>query len=206
MVQKTISILPCCHTVAAYHSLPLTLPVLYHLNSNTSVIRQKGESRNRYFKKTKHVKFSEKQLFLTPWYVHVRVRIGGKKCSFFGKFDLLCFPETPVSKFAILPYYWRIMAEKDRCIYNKNYGLRLSPWNDVKKTNLWDERVVFHELLSWHIWTEMKLCSDNTLKSHSNQTGLWYLFFTVFIYCYVVILNLILGLQTSLKLLILLKK
>ena len=113
---------------------------------------------------------------------------------------------TRLEILAILPYYWQIMAEKDRRIYNKNYGLRLSPRNDVKKTNLWDERVVFHELLSWHIWTEMKLCSDNTLKSHSNQTGLWYLFFTVFIYCYVVILNLILGLQTSLKLLILLKK
>ena len=30
---------------------------------------------------------------------------GGKKGSFFGKFDLLCFFETPVFGFALLPYY-----------------------------------------------------------------------------------------------------
>ena len=27
---------------------------------------------------------------------------GGKKCSFFGKFDVLCFLETPVLKFALV--------------------------------------------------------------------------------------------------------
>ena len=31
-----------------------------------SVIRQKGESENGCFKRTKHFKFSEKQTFLTP--------------------------------------------------------------------------------------------------------------------------------------------
>ena len=30
---------------------------------------------------------------------------GGKKCSFFGKFDMLFFLETPVLKFALLPHY-----------------------------------------------------------------------------------------------------
>ena len=34
----------------------------------SSVIRQKGESQNGCFKKTKHAKFSEKRTFLTPWY------------------------------------------------------------------------------------------------------------------------------------------
>ena len=33
----------------------------------------------------------------------------GKKCSFFGKFDVLCFLETTVVRFALLPYYRRIM-------------------------------------------------------------------------------------------------
>ena len=37
----------------------------------SSVIRQKGESQNGCFKKTKHVEFSEKQAFLTPWYAHI---------------------------------------------------------------------------------------------------------------------------------------
>ena len=32
---------------------------------------------------------------------------GGRKCSFFGKFGVLCFLETPVVMFALLPYYWR---------------------------------------------------------------------------------------------------
>ena len=37
----------------------------YFLNSVSSVIRQKSESQNGGNKKTKHVKFSEKQTFLT---------------------------------------------------------------------------------------------------------------------------------------------
>ena len=34
--------------------------------------------------------------------------LGGKKCSFFGKFDVLCFLENPVLRFALLPYYQQI--------------------------------------------------------------------------------------------------
>ena len=30
---------------------------------------------------------------------------GGKKCSFFGKLDVLCFLETPVLRFYLLSYY-----------------------------------------------------------------------------------------------------
>ena len=32
---------------------------------------------------------------------------GRKKCSFFGKFGVLCFLETFVLRFALLPYYRR---------------------------------------------------------------------------------------------------
>ena len=35
---------------------------------------------------------------------------GGKKCSFFGKFGVLCFLETPVFRFALLPYYRRFVV------------------------------------------------------------------------------------------------
>ena len=56
--------------------------------------------RNGYFKKTKHGKFSEKQTFL----IYVCVR---KKCYFFRKFGVPCFLETPVLRFALLPYYQR---------------------------------------------------------------------------------------------------
>ena len=33
-----------------------------------------------------------------------------KKCSFFEKFDVLCFLETPILRFALLPYYRRIVV------------------------------------------------------------------------------------------------
>ena len=33
------------------------------------------------------------------------MRIRGKKCSFFEKFGVLCFLETPVLRLALLPYY-----------------------------------------------------------------------------------------------------
>ena len=35
-----------------------------------------------------------------------------KKCSFYGKFDVFCFLETPVLIFALLPYYRRLISEK----------------------------------------------------------------------------------------------
>ena len=71
----------------------------------TSGIRQKGESQNGCFKKAKHAKISEKQTFLTPD-THTYVCVsGGKKCLFLGNFGVLCFFETPVLRFAFLPYY-----------------------------------------------------------------------------------------------------
>ena len=70
----------------------------YH---NPSVIRQKGESQNRDKKKSEYAKFSEKQTFLTPL---IRTRT---KCSFFGKFGVLCFVIS-VLRFVLLPYYQRI--------------------------------------------------------------------------------------------------
>ena len=38
---------------------------------------------------------------------NVRMRIRGKKYLVFGKFGVLCFLETPVFRFALLPYYRR---------------------------------------------------------------------------------------------------
>ena len=72
---------------------------------SSSVIRQKGESQNGCFKKTKHAKFSEKTNISYPL-----IRTGGKKCSFFGKFDVLCFLETPVLRFALLSYCPRVTS------------------------------------------------------------------------------------------------
>ena len=44
-------------------------------------------------------------------FTHVCVS-GGKKCSLFGKFYVLCFLETPIFRFALLPYYWRTVMLK----------------------------------------------------------------------------------------------
>ena len=74
-----------------------------------SVIRQKGESQNWCFRKTKHAKFSEKRTFFYPL---IRAYQGVKKCSFFGKFGVLGFPETPVLRFALLPYYRQFTSRK----------------------------------------------------------------------------------------------
>ena len=35
---------------------------------------------------------------------------GGKKCLFFGNFGVLYFLETPLLRFALLPYYRRVMT------------------------------------------------------------------------------------------------
>ena len=51
-------------------------------NIITSVIRRKGESQNGCFKKTKHIKFSEKRTFLTVWYAHVRLFVLTAKSAF----------------------------------------------------------------------------------------------------------------------------
>ena len=47
-----------------YRSLLKHTHALFSLILKSSVIRQKGQSENEFFKKTKHAKFSEKQVFL----------------------------------------------------------------------------------------------------------------------------------------------
>ena len=80
----------------------------YHILVNSSVIRQKDESWNGCFKKTKHAKFSEKRTFLTP-------------ISFFEKFVVFCFLETPISRFADSPneLFLQICIRKNH--FMKNY-------------------------------------------------------------------------------------
>ena len=57
------------------------------LQQLSSVIRQKSESQNGCFKKTKHVEFSEKRTFLTPRYADVRT------CAYQGVRNV-CFSEN----------------------------------------------------------------------------------------------------------------
>ena len=49
--------------------------------------------------------FPKNERFLPPD-THTYVCVsGGKKCLFFEKFGVFCFLETPVLRFALLPYY-----------------------------------------------------------------------------------------------------
>ena len=88
------------------HPMKLYFSAIY-LQALSSVIRQKDKSQNGCFKKTKHVKFSEKRTFLTPCAYQ-----GVRNVRFFGKFSVLCFLETPVLRFALLPYYRRFTTHK----------------------------------------------------------------------------------------------
>ena len=78
----------------------------------STVIRQKCESQKKCFKKTKHTKFSEKRT-LPLTYVCVS---GDKKCSFFGKFGVLCSLETAVLRFAFFQYYRRLVNGKNHSL------------------------------------------------------------------------------------------
>ena len=75
------------------------------LRNNLSVIRQKGQSHNGYYKKKSTSNFPENKHILPPD-THTNVCISrGKKYPFFGKFGELCFLVTSVLRFALLNYY-----------------------------------------------------------------------------------------------------
>ena len=70
-------------------------------DDKTSVIRQKGESLNGCYKKTKHVKFSEKWTFLTLRYTYVRAacqEVRNVRAFFF-----FCNTSFEIHPFALLP-------------------------------------------------------------------------------------------------------
>ena len=54
---------------------------------------------------------------------------GGKKCSFFGKFDLLCFLETPVLRFALLPHYGRNVISLVKFLFSCHSGNQIFTYN-----------------------------------------------------------------------------
>ena len=59
----------------------------------------------------------------------------GEKCSFFGKFDVLCFLEAPVLRFALLPYYRRSINQRNQ-ICNFSY-MKDSYSISTNVRNLW---------------------------------------------------------------------
>ena len=105
---------------------------------NSFAIRQMGESQNVCFKKAKHNKLSEKRTFLTPWYV------------------VLFFLETPVLRFALLPYYRRI----EQSPFISYFYFRHLPIGHIGKSQT-QPLQLFHE----------KICSKNFAKFTENICG-----------------------------------
>ena len=81
--------------------------VVFEMNSLVFGNKAKGLISKQVFQENKARQIS-------PWFVHVCVS-GGKNCSFFGKFGVLCFLETLVLRFALLPYYRRSANNEDEC-------------------------------------------------------------------------------------------
>ena len=78
----------------------LLLSVLFVSKKGKRAILKTGVSR-----KQSTPNFLKNEHFLPPD-THTYVCVsGGKKCSFFGKFGVLCFLETSVLRFALLSYY-----------------------------------------------------------------------------------------------------
>ena len=85
--------------------------ILQTLKKNKFKISHKGQILKLVFQQNKarqiFLKFIEYFLSL---YMHTYVCVlGGKKRSFFGKFDVLYFLGTPILRLALLPYYRQIM-------------------------------------------------------------------------------------------------
>ena len=87
------------------------LILLYGLKSMSiqkSLVGNKviGRISNRVSLENRACQSSRKTNISYPLYTHTHVcESGGKKCLFFGKLGVLCFLETPVLRFARLPYY-----------------------------------------------------------------------------------------------------
>ena len=80
----------------------------------------KGRISKRVFQENKARQIFQKTNHSYPL-IYLRVRIRGKKCSFFGRFGVLSFIETPVLRFALLPYYRRLMVRRERTIFFTEY-------------------------------------------------------------------------------------
>ena len=84
-----------------------TIPFLWMRMEFSSIVRQKGESQNDVSRKKAPQIFRKTNIS----YPLIRTRTCPyqkvRKCSFFGKFDVLCVLETPIMRLAFLSYRWR---------------------------------------------------------------------------------------------------
>ena len=86
------------------------MPLPWHTSRIHKVVGNKAKGRisKRVFQEYKACQIFRKTNISYPL-----IRTGGKKYSLFGKFDVFWFLETPVLRFALLPYY-------RRCVFHPN--------------------------------------------------------------------------------------
>ena len=88
-------------------------------SSNKSSVGKRTNLKTNVSRKQSIPNFPKNEDFLLPPDTHMYACVSeGKKCSFFGKFGVLCFLETPVLRFALLLYYRRTDTQKRafRCV------------------------------------------------------------------------------------------
>ena len=100
----------------------------------------------------------------------IRTRVC-KKCLFFGKFSVLCFLETPVLRFALLPYYRRIETSR----YVWTVKRRMYKYINLLKTSL-----ISNELSKGYIRIYLP---DMKEEEKFNATSLRVFLFLFFCWC-----------------------
>ena len=78
---------------------------------------------------------------------HVSVS-GGKKCSFFGKFGVLCFLETPTLRFVLLPYCLRFQCFRQSSSHLKCLMLLVN-WKVLASCNHFHNFSFYHIEVVW---------------------------------------------------------
>ena len=105
--------------IVQFRLISLLCPIFYFRHCSWSVTRQNGESQNEFFQK----KNKARQIFRKTNISHPLIRTyvcvsRGKKCSFFGKFGVLCFFETPVLRLVILLFYLELLVNSCYLLIN----------------------------------------------------------------------------------------
>ena len=119
-----------------------------HVFVSSSVIRESVNLKTGVSRKQSTANFPKNKHFLPPDTHTYECVWGGKKCSFFGKFDMFCFLEAPVLRFALLTYYRRVTLN----ILSSDY-FRLSPsdcvWYCFTVFIVDFDRCLLMECISW---------------------------------------------------------
>ena len=128
----------------------------------SSAIRQKDQSQNRCYKKTKHAKFFEKRTFLTPWYTCAYQ--GIKNVCFSKTFFLI----TPVLRFTLLLYCrgnMKVFRETWRNVYSMF-------WCYFKKT--WKKYILLFFLTGSHSTNGSAMFLLQFCKMFTSHRKSWY--------------------------------